>query len=177
MRPHPVQPPLEQRRRHQRRGEHDEQQRGVEIAAEDPLAEPDGREDQPDLAAGDHPEPDQQLVARRAERADRGQQLADDGDGEQAAGDPEHLGLDERLDPGADPDLEEEDRDEQVPDRRELALDPLRRGAAREREAGDERTDDRRELRGVGELREAERERDTRSQQQLVARSAFLLLD
>ena len=62
-----------------------------------------------------------------------------------------------------DADLEEEDRDEQVADRRELALDAFRGRAARQREAGDERADDRRELRRVGELGEPERERERRS--------------
>ena len=54
---------LEQRRRDQRRDQHDEEQRGVEVVAEHAVLEADGGEDQADLAAGQHPEPDQQLVA------------------------------------------------------------------------------------------------------------------
>ena len=58
-----VQPPTQQRRRHDRGHEHDEQQRGVQVAAEDALVEADGGEDQPDLAAGNHADPDEPLVA------------------------------------------------------------------------------------------------------------------
>ena len=79
-----VEAPAQQRRRHDRRDQHDEQQRGVEVAAEDALVEPDGGEDQPDLAPGDHADADQPLVAGRAERPDRGDELADDRDHEQA---------------------------------------------------------------------------------------------
>ena len=113
-----------------RRREHDEQERGIQVAAENAFSEPDGGEDQADFAPRNHPEPDEALVARRPPGADRGDQLADDGDREQGACDSQHFRFDERLDPGLDADLEEEDRNEQVTDRSELALDPFRRGAA-----------------------------------------------
>ena len=64
-----LQPPAQQRRRHQRRDEHHEQQRRVEVLAEHVLLEADGGEDQPDLTAREHAQPDQRLVARRADRA------------------------------------------------------------------------------------------------------------
>ena len=159
VRAHAGETPTEEWRGHQRRRQHDEQERGVEVAAENALSEPDGGEDQADFAPWNHPEPDETLVARSAPCADRGDQLADDGDGEQGSCDSQHFRFDERLDPGLDTDPEKEDRDEQVTDRRELALDPFRRGATRERETGHERTDDGRRVRGVRELRECEGER------------------
>ena len=159
MRAHASETPAEEWRGHQRGRQHDEQERGVEVAAEDAFAQPDGGEDQADFAPRNHPEPDERLVAWRAPGADGGDQLADDGDGEQGSCDSQHFRFDERLDPGLDADPEKEDRDEQVTDRSELALDPFRRGAARERETRHKRSDDGRELGGVGELRECERER------------------
>ena len=83
-----VQPPAQERRRHQGGHEHHEQQRRVEVVAEDALVEADGGEDQPDLAAGDHAEADEPLVAGRPERADRGDELADDRHHEERTGDP-----------------------------------------------------------------------------------------
>ena len=135
------------------------------FAAEDALVEADGGEDEPDLAAGDHAEADEPLVAGGSEHADRGDELADDGHDQQRGRDAQHLGLDERLDLDFDPDPEEEHRDEEVADRRELALDAFLRRAARERKPGDERADDRGELRRVGELGERERERQRQRDQ------------
>ena len=157
---HPVEPPAQHRGRHQRGREDHQQECGVEVPAEDPLAEADGGEDEADLSAGDHPDADEQLVAWRADGANRREELPDDRHGEEPGRDPEHLRLEERLDASTDPDLEEEHRDEQVTNRGELALDALGRRAAGQREACDECSDDRRELRSICELREAERERE-----------------
>ena len=87
---------------------------------------------------------------------------------------PNTAGRDELPDVGVDPDLQEEDRNEQMRDRRELAR---ARGPAAglrgERDAGDERADDRRELGRVRELgdreRERERDRDERARRAAVA--------
>ena len=83
--------------------EHDEEQRRVEVVAEHAFLETDGGEDQPDLAARQHPEPDEQLVAGRAERTDRRDDLADDRAHEEHAGDAQHVGRDELLDSTAIP--------------------------------------------------------------------------
>ena len=139
-------PHLQQLRRDQRGREHDEQHGGVQVVAQHALLQADRGEDQPDLTARQHAETDEQLVARRADRADRRHELADDGDHEQdrrrrAARRPR-----ERADVGVDADLQEEHRDEQVADRRQLPTDAIGLVAAVERETGDEGADDRREL-------------------------------
>ena len=65
-----LQEPLaEEGRRGQRGDEDDEQQRGVDVLAEDALAEPQGGEDQAHLAAGDHADAHQEPIARRAQHA------------------------------------------------------------------------------------------------------------
>ena len=56
--------PAQERRRHERGEQHHQEQRAVEVLPQDPFVEADGGEDQPDLAAGDHAQPDQPLVAR-----------------------------------------------------------------------------------------------------------------
>ena len=151
----------QQRRRHQRGRQHDEQQRRVEVAAEDRLrCSPMVAKISPTSPRGIMPMPMSHLSPGEPKTPTAATSLPIDRDHQQRRGDAEHLGVDELLDLGLDADLEEEHRDEQVPDRRELALDALLRRAAREREAGDERTDDRRELGGVGQLRERERERE-----------------
>ena len=129
------------------------------------LAQADGGEDQPDLTAGDHAQADQALVARRADRSERRDQLAQHGHREQRAGDAQHGRTRELTDLRVDADLQEEHGDEEVPDRRELALDPVGGRAAREGHACHERAHDRRELSGVGQLRERERERERRRNQ------------
>ena len=93
------------------------------------FAEPERREDQPDLAARDHADADEQPVAGAAEQSGRGRELAEHGDHEEHRGDAEHLPVGHGLDVGVDADLQEEDRDEQVSDRRELAADAVRRTA------------------------------------------------
>ena len=104
----------------------------------------------------------------------RRHELPDDRDHEKDRRDPEHRRLRELPDVGVDADLQEEDRDEQVPDRLQLPPDAIGRVAATEREPGDERADDRRELGRVGELgereRERERERDERARERLLTR-------
>ena len=64
------------------------------------------------------------------------------------------------ADVGVDADLEEEHRDEEVTDRRELAPDALADRPVDKRDAGDEGTHDRRQLGHVGQLGERQRERD-----------------
>ena len=75
-----LQPPAQQRRRQQRGDQHDEQQRRVEVVAEHALVEPDRREDQPDLAAREHAQADERLVAGCSDRTGGREQLADDRD-------------------------------------------------------------------------------------------------
>ena len=127
---HLLESPSQQRRRDERGGEDDQQQRGVLVAIEDRLAQPDGREDQADLTARDHAQADEALVPRRPGRADSGDDLPDQGHGEQAGADGEHRRVEERLDPGVDADLEEEHGDEEVADGCELAGDAVGDGAA-----------------------------------------------
>ena len=71
-----VVPELEELRGDERRDEHDEEEGGVEVVAQHAVLQPDGGEDQPDLAARQHAEADERLVARRADRAQRREQLA-----------------------------------------------------------------------------------------------------
>ncbi len=156
--PNPPQARAQERRRRERGDEHHEQQRGIEVTVEDALGEADRREDQTDLAAGEHPEPDQELVARSVEQRHRRHELADHRDDGEDRGDPEHARVDEPLDLGGDPDLEEEHGNEEMTDRREITGDALTGLGLGQRKSGDERPDDRRELRGVGELGEREGE-------------------
>ena len=67
------------------------------------------------------------------------------------------------CDVGVDADLQEEDRDEQVADRRQLAADAVGRAASGEREPGDERADDRRELGRCASSANGEREGEARA--------------
>ena len=75
--------PLQQRRGDERRHQHDQQERGVEVVAEDAVGQPDRGEDQPDLAAGEHAQADESLVAAGADGAEGRHQLAHDGDGQE----------------------------------------------------------------------------------------------
>ena len=74
--------------------------------------------------------------------------------------DPEQFG---RVD--VDADLQEEDGDEEMTDRRQFALDASGTWAATEREASNECADDRREFDERGQLRDPEREREGKSEQ------------
>ena len=89
-------------------------------------------------------------------------ELADHGDDEQPAGQPEHRGLEHRLEVGGDADADEEDRDEDLADRTEVGDDPLVTLDSPECEAGHERTDDEGQLGHVGDggEREDQHERD-----------------
>ena len=79
--------------------------------------------------------------------------LPTDRDGDQAADEQQEARVAERAQVGVHADLEEEHRDEEVADRRELAAHPLGRRGAAQRDAGSEGADDGCELRGVGEQR------------------------
>ena len=174
MHPHPEQARLEERWGQHRRRQHDQQHRGIEVVAEHPLLQADRGEDQADLTPGDHPEPDEPLVARRPEDPERRHELPDHRDHEEHGRDAEHIGREELADVDRDPDLEEEHGDEQVADRRELPLDAVLHLAARERDAGDERADDRGELRRLCELGEPEREREGQRHQGARGSRAFV---
>ena len=116
------------------------------------VGQTDAGEDQADLAAGQHPEPDHEPVADAAEQPEPGDELADAGhDARARAMSARRLGSRERAEVGVDADLQEEHGDEQVADRRELPAHALGRRGAAQRDAGGERTDDRGELGGVGE--------------------------
>ena len=120
--------------------------------AEHTLPQPERGEDQPDLAARNHADADEQLVAGPAEHARRGHELAEHRDKEQHRGDPEHLAVGEGFEVDVDTDLEEEHGDQQVPDGSQLAAYAVGGVRARQREAGHERTDDRRQVGRVRKL-------------------------
>ena len=69
--------PAQQRWRHQRGDEDDDQQGGVLVVAEDSLGEADRGEDDPDLAARDHADADEQPIDTQAAGAAGRRQLAD----------------------------------------------------------------------------------------------------
>ena len=152
------QPLAEEGRRGQRGDKDDEQQRGVDVLAEDALAEPQGGEDQAHLAAGDHADAHQQPVARRAQHAGGRRQLADDRNDEERARHAQHVRVGELRDVGVDADLQEEHGDEDVTDRAHLPLDALRRAAAGQDQPGHEGTDDGCQLGLVGQDGETEGE-------------------
>ena len=120
---------LEQRRCTERRREHDEEQRGVEVLAEARLhgARSSRRSARPRRAGSCRC---RRAAGRRGSRQCRPRHasLPSDGDDEQHRGDRRApSSRPNGLDVGVDADLQEEDRDEQVPDRRELAADAVRR--------------------------------------------------
>ena len=59
--------------------EDDGDQRAVLVVTEHAVGQTDAREDQPDLAAGSMPRPDEQPVTLPAEHPEAGDQLADAG--------------------------------------------------------------------------------------------------
>ena len=134
---------------------------GVQVAAENAFSKPDSGEDQADFAPRNHPEPDEAFIAWCALPAPTAAtSLPTTATARRAPAIP-IFRFDERLDPGLDTDLEEEDRDEEVTDGSELALDPFRRGEfPGERGTGHERADYGRQFGGVGELRKSECERE-----------------
>ena len=117
------------------RPEHDRHDRGVEVGVEHTFDEADGREDQPDLAAWQHPSPTSSRSPGPPRSPSPAAQLADDGATTSSrAVSASTARVAERTDVDIDADLQEEHRDEQVADRGQLALDPLgRRGFARAR--------------------------------------------
>src|SRR4029453_9464030 len=98
--------------------------------------EPDRGEDQPDLATRQHAEPDEQLVARRPDGPHPRAQLPHHWHDEEDRGVAQHGETAETRDVDVDADLEEEHRDEEVADRRELAANPVALRAASDREPG-----------------------------------------
>ena len=150
--------PTEQRWRHQRGDEDDDQQGGVLIVAEDSLGEADRGEDDPDLAAWDHPDADEQPIDTQAAGAAGRRQLAEHGDDEQRGGQTEHRWPGHRGEVGVEADLHEEHRDQHVGDGAELALDASVVIAAPDRQAGDEGADDRRQVGPRGRPRERQHE-------------------
>ena len=87
----PLQSRAHQRRSDHRGDEHHEQERRIEVASEHALAQPDGGEDEPDLAARQHAQAHEPLVAGSPHHPERGDELAEHGDDDQETGDPEHL--------------------------------------------------------------------------------------
>ena len=89
----------------QRGAEHDRDERGVQVGVEHAVGEPDAGEDQADLAAGEHPEPDEEPVADAAEQAEAGGDLADDRDDDQRGDEREQARVAERVEVGVHADL------------------------------------------------------------------------
>ncbi len=143
--------------------------------AEHTLPQAERGEDQPDLAARNHADADEQLVAGPAEHARRGHELADNCDQEQHGGDPEHLAVGERFEVYVDTDLEEEHGDQQVPDWGQLSAHAVGGVRPRERKAGHECTDDRRQVGRVRKLGQCERE--TQRERHQCARGAAVAPD
>ena len=77
--------------------EHHRDHRRVEVVVEHALGEPDAGEDQADLAAGKHPEPDDQPVAHAAEQAEAGHELADRRDRHEAGDEQQEARVGERA--------------------------------------------------------------------------------
>ncbi len=143
-----------QRRRHQRGDEHHEQAaRRRDRRPSTPSCSPMVAKISPTSPRGIMPRPMSGLSPGEPIAPTAASELADDRDNDERGGDLEHR-RPRRIDATSTsmPICEEEDRDEEVADRGEIARDPLALVAAAEREPGDERADDRGELRGVGEL-------------------------
>ena len=153
-------PPPQEWWREQRGDEDHRDQRAVLVLAQYVVGQADAGEDEADLAAGEHPEADQEPVPDAAEQAHAGDELAEAGHDAEHRDEGEEVGVGERVEVGLDADLEEEDRDEQVADRGELPPDARGRRGATQGDAGRERTHDRGEVRGVGEQGEHQRERE-----------------
>ena len=150
----------QQRWGHQRRQQDHDQQRAVLVGVEDSVGQTDRREDKTDLAAGDHPQPDQQPVGSASPHGPPGDQLAGHSDDGHHQGHPDHRGLGHCLEVGVHADADEEDRDEQVRHGAEIGRDPLVLIGPTQRQARHERTDDERELGLIGQLGERDHERE-----------------
>ena len=146
----------QQGRRHDRRQQHDDQQRTVLVAVEHAVGQANRGEDQTDLTARDHAEADEQLVGTGASCPGGTDQLADHRHHGEHCGEPDHRRLGHRLQVGVDADLGEEHGDEQIAHRAEVARDAVVLAALCEAEAGHEGTDDEGELGGVGQFGEPE---------------------
>ena len=90
-----------------------------------PLARPMLAKIRPTSPRGIMPRPISSLSARVPDRAQRRRDLAHHSDHRQHRGQPEHARLGHRPEVGVDADLHEEDRDQDVADRTEVAADPL----------------------------------------------------
>ena len=117
------------------------------FASKTPLGKAHLGEDEPDLAAGDHPHPDDALLALEPGGRIAGRELADDRRDEEQAADEERRVIRrvERVeDPDIDrgPDRDEEDGHEEVAQLRDAVLDRGGLGRLREQEPGGERPDD-----------------------------------
>ncbi len=148
--------PPQQWRRDERRQQHDEDQRPVELLVEHTLAQPDAGEDQPDFAARQHADADEQAIGPPAGCAQPRHQLPDGGHGEQRAGDQQPLRPEHRAEVGVDADQHEEHRHEHSCDAVEVGCHPLGVTAAADGQPGHEGADDERQLGGVGEQGEAQ---------------------
>ena len=90
----------------QRGDEHHHHERAVEVLAQDAVGEADAGEDQADLAAGQHAEPDHEPVADAPIRPRPATTLPIDSDHDAQHGDErEELRVGERVEVGVDADL------------------------------------------------------------------------
>ena len=87
-RPQPGVAHLQQLRSDERGDQHHQQQRGIQVAVENALLQPDGGEDQRDLAAGQHPKADQELVTGTPHSTERRNQLPHRGGDDEQRGIP-----------------------------------------------------------------------------------------
>ncbi|HVZ76853.1 MAG TPA: hypothetical protein VG818_02595 [Gemmatimonadaceae bacterium] len=150
----------ERGRRDERRHEHHEHDGPEKRRVNGAAREPHLCEDQPHLAAWHHRHADQQAVAAAPPGHEPGDHLAEDADGDESGPGKQCLGARERAPVHGGADAREEDRHEEVPDRRRGFLDHLPLRQVVQHEPGRERADDHRRARGIRQPRKQERERD-----------------
>ena len=138
--------------------EDDDEDRPVQLVVEGADTETDRCEDEAHFASREHAEADHPLVARRSECSEGRQQFADDRKDRQQERDRQYSTVEHRRDIRADADVEEEHRNEDLTERRQVAFDSLVDGDASQPEACDKCSDDRCEICHVGEHGEGEHE-------------------
>jgi hypothetical protein len=162
--------PLEERRGDEGGHDHHDDDRGVGgrpdhfLSLEDE-GRPDAGEDQADLPAGDHPDPDGPTVDRTVEDPEGAELLPGDGGDREEEGEPERLRRSERREVDLRPHLDEEDRGEQFHDGAKGILEivdvPIPEFLEMDRfedEPRRERTHDRRQARHPGQVGQQEAE-------------------
>ena len=153
----------EQRRRYESRNQDHCQDRCINVALDDPLAQTDTGEDQADLTARNHSEANEESVRGCSGGTNSGHDFANNTNSNQRRRHTDHGRFHELLDVGINADLQKEHRDKQVSYGLQFPLDTRRNGAPAKRQTSDESAHDGGQFRHGGQLGDSEREGQSQS--------------